>query len=275
MRLGPLHIVFLSASVLAAPGSFGAFAAPEPLPTSLPPGASRVDQGTTDTGPLRSSLRVIQPNLRMPQNFGDVYSFRDRDGKMKYARVSGGVTAVFDSSEYVDTSRGTFPLIPASTVFHLGSLRSFNDAAPPAANYVSPNFAVSNVSSIQSSVASTRIDATRPDGAAALAITRVAPSPTRSEPEREPPAWGMLSNESYRRSRVRELLGEAAAAKASAQATIPSSSAQPSAPAATVQADAGSHAVTGAGTGVLRKAADADAHTQSSVDSDASRPGVH
>lgn len=205
MRAQLLIRTIATVACCAASSSLGAS---DPGQSVLPPGAKRVEQGVADDGPLKSSLRVIQPQLRLPQNFGDVYSFRDRDGKSKYARVSGGLTAVFDQSEYVDTRDGTLPLIPAGTIFRLGRFKGFDEVAPPR-TYTSPNLASMLDSGLQSTQVSSWVDPSRPDGAAqARAAVRTEPDRAETSRERVPPA-GMLSDESYRRARVRALMAEA------------------------------------------------------------------
>jgi hypothetical protein len=83
-----------------------------------------VEQGVADVDMLSSSLRSLQADLRAPAGFERVYegSWEDRYGQRSgfFARVSGGVTAVFPMSRYSAVLGGIEPEIPAGTVFYLG-----------------------------------------------------------------------------------------------------------------------------------------------------------
>ncbi len=76
-----------------------------------------VEAGFEDVGPGAVSTLVWPVDMRAPTNFERVYEVVGSGGL--YARRAGAVTAVFDRSLYAGA--GT-PLIPAGTIFYLGSL---------------------------------------------------------------------------------------------------------------------------------------------------------
>lgn len=95
-------------------------------PTAVTPSGrlERVVQGEADLGELSTTLRRLQPDLRAPERFEQVYRIPGRPGAPdRMARVSGAVTAVFPESEYALTKRGTRADIPAGTIFFLGKVR--------------------------------------------------------------------------------------------------------------------------------------------------------
>lgn len=202
-------------------------------PANLPPGSVRVEQGVADVSPLRTSLRVIEPQLLLPATFGELYKVTGSDGTQRFARVAGAVTAVFPMSEYAQTRRGTLPLIPAGTVFHLGSIKTFDQVAPhpagaaqtgPHASRVMPTLHASTVSVVEPTMVvpiSTRADGRvapqPPHAAVASPGTSYSKGYSTANPPSSDPRdtirWikpGMLNDEGYRVKRVRELLDAAA-----------------------------------------------------------------
>ena len=109
-------------SLLAAPAPTAAAKASGDQPKLKP-----VDPGVADVGPLSGPGRTLPTDLRQPANFDRVYEV-ELDGKQFFVRAHGGVYAVFPRSDYVQTRSGVAPVVPAGTVFHLGSLPK----APPA-----------------------------------------------------------------------------------------------------------------------------------------------
>jgi len=95
-------------------------------PGGQPPTLHPVDPLNEDVSPLSRSLRVMQPDLRVPIGFERVYKVEGTPrlyghapaGEGLMARVSGAVIAVFPRSEY--SSQSGRPVIPAGTVFLLG-----------------------------------------------------------------------------------------------------------------------------------------------------------
>lgn len=76
-----------------------------------------VDQGWEDIDPLARSLFHARPDLRSATGFGDVFDLGDG----RFARVDGGLVAVFPRSTYVGTLDGLVPTIPPGTVFYIGT----------------------------------------------------------------------------------------------------------------------------------------------------------
>lgn len=79
----------------------------------------RAEPGTEDMGVLSESLRLMPLDLRIADDWGDLYRIESDYGTL-YARRAGAVTAVFPQSNYVDLGFGAMPTIPADTVFVIG-----------------------------------------------------------------------------------------------------------------------------------------------------------
>ncbi len=77
-----------------------------------------VEARTSDQGPLDASLRWVEPGLRLPAGYEQVYRLSD-GGLM---RANGGLAATFAQSVYEATAWGDLPVIPASTVFVIGGV---------------------------------------------------------------------------------------------------------------------------------------------------------
>jgi hypothetical protein len=87
-----------------------------------PSGFQRVDPRYGDTDPLRMSLRELSVDLRLTDDFSSVYLIpgtRPGGADDRFARRSGGITAVFPRSIYEATNGGVIPVIPPGTVFYL------------------------------------------------------------------------------------------------------------------------------------------------------------
>ncbi len=78
-----------------------------------------VDAGYSDVGPLTASLRLEGFDLRSPDDWDRVYQLKGIDGDL-FARRSGGLTAIFDRSQYIDSPYGTLAKIPAGTIYVIG-----------------------------------------------------------------------------------------------------------------------------------------------------------
>ncbi len=88
----------------------------EPEPPILIP----VDAGVADRGSLSTSLRVEQVDFRQDRSFEKLY--RVEGSADIYVRKSGGLSAIFRSSEYVETASGDVPIVPAGTVYCIGEI---------------------------------------------------------------------------------------------------------------------------------------------------------
>lgn len=80
----------------------------------------RVEPGRSDLGRLAVESRIEPVEMRLTEGFETLWRGAGRDGQMWFARRDGGVTAVFDRSDYVQTEFGQMPLIPAGTTFVIG-----------------------------------------------------------------------------------------------------------------------------------------------------------
>lgn len=122
---GRRRLMVVGCGAITALGSGRARAQSGLWPEPVLPGLKRVDAGVADVGPLSSSQRLIAVDLRVPTGFEGVFQFERRGlfGKTEtmYMRSSGGISAVFPRSVYVEASGGLVPEIPAGTVFVIGS----------------------------------------------------------------------------------------------------------------------------------------------------------
>ena len=100
-----------------------------------------IEQGVEDTSPFGTTRRVFRADLRVPSNFEKVYrvdpSVRfapgvraPSNGSGLFARVSGGLVAVYSRGQYQTTRRGTSIDIPTDTVFLIGDPRRLLAPAP-------------------------------------------------------------------------------------------------------------------------------------------------
>lgn len=184
-----------------------------------------VDPGVSDVGPLSGPGRVLPTDLRQPANFDRVYEV-EIDGKPYFVRAHGGVYAVFPRSDYVQTRAGVAPIVPAGTVFHLGSLPKNADSKPEIGSNVTlpalakparpmrldqaaPGLAAPNAESAQPPP----VPATRPKPAQRQdtqpPLSDAAPTLRTPEPPRD----SIWLSEFYRAARTSELLDQARAAK--------------------------------------------------------------
>lgn len=103
--------------ILVSAISFALIDSRQPLnPRDLDP----VEQGFHDVEPLMIDARNLTRQLRDPANFEQVYAVPGRDDL--FMRIHGGLIAVFPRSVYVPTRRGGVPVIPPGTRFYIGDL---------------------------------------------------------------------------------------------------------------------------------------------------------
>lgn len=88
-------------------------------------GARRIEAGTTDRDPSRTSLRSLQADLRAPTGFEGVYQIDRVDAlggrETSFMRIDGNLHAVFPRSVYARTSRGSVAVVPPGTTFFIGA----------------------------------------------------------------------------------------------------------------------------------------------------------
>ncbi|MFZ9881411.1 MAG: hypothetical protein ACO3QC_08425 [Phycisphaerales bacterium] len=77
-----------------------------------------LEPGVDDIGPVRLSTRFMPYDMRLPTGFDRVYRVPGSDDLVM--RGSGALFAVFPRSVYARTPRGSVPLAPPGTVFHIG-----------------------------------------------------------------------------------------------------------------------------------------------------------
>lgn len=75
--------------------------------------------GDGDEMHLSDSLRMAPADLRLGTGFDQLYRL-PREGGDMFARVDGGLTAVFPRSNYLFTPYGAVPTVPADTVWVIG-----------------------------------------------------------------------------------------------------------------------------------------------------------
>ncbi|MBL8763086.1 MAG: hypothetical protein JNM07_02310 [Phycisphaerae bacterium] len=191
-----------AAMLLVLPFGSSAAAPPRPSRPSVnapPPRFERIDPGTQDLGPLSSSVRVLDTDLRLPSDFKQIYRIRQYDalgrpvGADRFGRASGAVTAVFPRSVYTPTSRGLVTEIPAGTIWYIGDIP--NDAP----------LAMSRAARIEAGdQANPTLDSRAESNADPI---QAAPATTRS----------LIDDPAYRAARVREILRKAAASPSDAK----------------------------------------------------------
>lgn len=210
-----------------------AAAATPPSRPSEKPTLKPVDPGVGDVGPLSGPGRTLPTDLRQPANFDRVYEV-ELDGKRFFVRAHGGVFAVFPRSDYVQSRNGVVPIVPAGTVFHLGSLpQNKPDAKSDSSNATQPLQPAS-----AKPARPLRLDQAAPGNAAPNAESaQTTPAPAaRPQPSRRqntepplsdapPPVYvpvptrdSIWESELHRVARTSELLDQALARKADATA---------------------------------------------------------
>lgn len=162
-----------------------------------------VDPGIADMGPLATQGREMSKDVRQPSGFDRVYEI-EMNGQKYFARVNGGMIAVFPRSAY--TSRGT-AVVPPNTTFYIGKLPA-NATLVDSGQTVSPNYAVRSATA-----SATAYDGARPFN---NAVDLSAPAPVSAQSNANtqnavsmsvpPPTANLWENEDYRATRVAQLI---------------------------------------------------------------------
>jgi hypothetical protein len=87
-------------------------------------GMRRVEPGRSDLGNLALESRLEPVELRLTQGFESLWRGGGSSGQTWFARRDGGITAVFERSDYAMTPGGMVPVIPAGTTFVIGEPNS-------------------------------------------------------------------------------------------------------------------------------------------------------
>lgn len=204
------------------------------LPASTPPGVVRqlqspaLDKGFEDLDPLAESLLLMPVDLRVDSDFEEVRPVPGSTDLLM--RQGGGLYATFPRSEYALSKNGISELIPAGTVFFIGSVpqvylshvRGNPMSVSPKEEHVAPARPATGtaLSTIVEPVMATALQFIAPIGEAREAAQRVTlahpepmiaasttgnadtgPAPTSSG-TLPPPAF-TLDHEAYRRHRLR------------------------------------------------------------------------
>ncbi len=107
-------LAMISLATLATLATFASKATAQTLSPLVP-----VDQRIEDVSPLGLSLRQMQPTLREPNNFQELYRFRGDDENL--VRAQGALYVVFQRSTYgFDKKGNVYPLFSPNTVFYIG-----------------------------------------------------------------------------------------------------------------------------------------------------------
>lgn len=193
------------------PGIFGALSLAAILAASIhaqpayqqQPALKSVDPGVADMGPLATQGRETSKDIRQPSGFDRVYEI-EMNGQKYFARINGGMIAVFPRSTY--NARG-MPVVPPGTTFYIGKLPA-NATIVDSGQTVSPNYAVRPASASPSAY-----DGARPFN---NAINLSAPTPVSAQSSAiaqnavtmsvTPPTANLWESETYRVTRVAELI---------------------------------------------------------------------
>ena len=171
-----------------------------PVSLSMAQGNDRfreVEPGFEDVNDQVLNMRLQLADMRTPTGFEKVYEIVGSDGL--FARRAGAVTAVFDRSIYAGNAT---PLIPAGTVFYLGSLPV--DLGKP--GVLSPD-RLGYRPKVTGERTETTIDAQVPTRPVAQRLDlRAQPGESTFHPLRVNPRVTIWSSESYRQQRVGQLI---------------------------------------------------------------------
>ncbi len=187
-----------------------------------------VDQGVTDRDELATSLRVLFDQPNAPTRFARLYQTPLAPGQL--VRIDGGVAAVFPRSEYFLTRKqGEIPVVPAGTVFLIGGVEQLDSplvpdpwTPPPGstaellrvqrlAGLRAPTQATPRLAGAVSDSSARRPD--RPNAIYAISDRSARRSAATAQLERvsdvELRVPTVFTDESHRRTRLRELLQQA------------------------------------------------------------------
>ncbi len=208
----------LALAILTGTLAFGS--APDTGSTMLRPSdLERVEGRVADLNPLSPAGRHMPANMALPNDFAGVYRIpRSANSPYAgwYARVSGGVIAVFPQSEYaVDKDKGVVPIIPPGTKFLLGGVPLERDRGIDDSRLVRP------LGGIVGGPVATRIDLAVAPADPLARAPRTSPEPVQPESAEDRASLAMerlMLDDAYRARRVSSLLSVAARSDAPAPA---------------------------------------------------------
>ncbi len=174
--------------------------------------------GVEDVSPMAAGLEQVQLQSATPIGFEQVLVLQGVENR--YARANGGLYALFPQSVYASPSGRGAPLVPPGTVFYLNPPREYAmnplPTYEPSPNAIAPPRIDTRIVEDGASPSPPRRGTTSRRAATDVVRDRRAPAIITpfTGPETEPPA--ILSNETYRRSRIRELMSRAAESESDA-----------------------------------------------------------
>lgn len=217
------------AGALGRPPGVGSFTNPANRDqTVLVPIAS----GTTDVSPVSTSLRALPVDLRAPQRFDRIFAVRNaapgdlRGGTILnfggsnvaassapldagnaewFARVDGGIVALFPRSAYVQTPGGTIAEVPAGTIYAIGAPPRGMFASDTAPTETEPSQEPTDVP-MRPEIVPQQLSANRSEPAGLIPADEASGT---EGPKLVPPS--IMNNETYRSRRLQALLAKAAA----------------------------------------------------------------
>lgn len=171
-----------------------------------------VEQGVGDLNPLQTSDRLVPLDLRQPTGWDRVYRLsgdaNKNGGRGLFARIDGGIAAVFPWSTYASTVTGSrMPTVPPGTTYYIGGLppaltdKDKKDSAPT----IDRSFNYLNRSSRPAAPERPDLRADNTVDTSARALLRGG----RGESPAHAAAQSLWTSESYRRSRLEELMQQA------------------------------------------------------------------
>lgn len=194
-----------------------------------------VASNTRDTSSVSTSLRSEAIDLRAPRLFEQLFALRKREdtdlrggtllnfgsgnvaasshalesgGTKWFARLDGGVIALFPRSTYVETDQGRFAEIPAGTIYALGrppaSLLGLEPVKRP--EFTTPDATTTDTSRPMARPADQGAGRSTP----AMLQPTSAPKPADDAKAADASAPSVFQNDVYRSRRIRALLLKAA-----------------------------------------------------------------
>ncbi len=128
----------------------------------------KVDQGVADRGPLSTSTRSLQTDLRSGGDFRTLYQIPLTANSIYagyYVRRSGGVLVVFPQSTYSLSRAGVIPSLPPNAIYLLGNEQTLMKlGAAPVVSQLENKLATALSTIVDTSVVEPQREPDRPPG---------------------------------------------------------------------------------------------------------------
>lgn len=183
-------------------------------PNTLKP--QLVEQGVGDLNPLQTSNRLVPQDLRQPTGFDRVYRLSGdpakNNGSGLFARMDGGITAVFPWSTYGVSRKGdVIPTVPPGTKYYIGAVpqSALGSTMPVTTPDAEKSFNFVDRSARPSASAerpAQQADNSIPTSARHVLRGEGSPDQPAVKPSTPPSIW---TSETYRRARLEELITQA------------------------------------------------------------------